>query len=78
LAIFAVPHDAGGAFKDNPDLAAKLAALDLSRTEQQVEAFARQVPAARVVRLPHASHLVYQSNPDEVVREMDAFIGALP
>ena len=78
LALFAVPHDMGGAYQDKPELAAKLAALDLSRTEPQVEAFERQVPSARVVRIPHASHLIYQSNPDEVVREMNAFIAGLP
>jgi len=78
LAIFAVPHDLGSAFKDRPALRARLEAIDLSQTETQVEAFARQVPAARVVRLPHANHLVFKSNEADVLREMNAFIGGLP
>jgi non-heme chloroperoxidase len=78
LALFAVPHDLGEAFKDNPALRARIEAADQARTETQVEAFERQVPAARVVRLPHANHLIFQSNEAEVLREMNAFIGGLP
>ncbi len=74
LAIFAVPHDLGAAFKDNPVLRAKMDEF----TEQQVEAFERQVPSAHIVRLAHASHLIFQSNEADVLREMNAFIGRLP
>jgi hypothetical protein len=36
----------------------------------QANAFERGVPAARVLRLPHANHLVYQSNEADVLREI--------
>jgi hypothetical protein len=36
------------------------------------------VPTARVVRIPNADHAVFHSNPSEVLREMHAFIAALP
>ena len=36
------------------------------------------VPAAKIVVIPNADHFVFVSNRDEVLREVDAFIGALP
>ena len=42
------------------------------------KAFESGLPSARVVRLPHANHYVFQSNEADVLREMNAFIGALP
>jgi pimeloyl-ACP methyl ester carboxylesterase len=47
-------------------------------TEAQAKAFEASVPSARVVRLPHASHEVFSSNEEDVLREMKAFIGSLP
>ena len=44
----------------------------------QAEAFETGLPSARVVRLPNASHYVFQSNEADVLREMNAFIGSLP
>jgi alpha-beta hydrolase superfamily lysophospholipase len=41
-------------------------------------AFARGVPTARIVMLPHAHHFIFTSNPREVLREMHAFIARLP
>ena len=41
-------------------------------------AFARGVPAARVVMIPHANHFIFTSNASEVLREMNAFIARLP
>ena len=35
-------------------------------------------PQAHVVRLPHASHMVFHSNKADVLREVNAFIGGLP
>jgi len=78
LAIFADPHDLGEKFKNDPSSRAKAEALDIVRTERQVKAFERQVPSAKVVRLPHASHVIFKSNPTEVLREMNAFIRTLP
>jgi non-heme chloroperoxidase len=46
--------------------------------ELQIEAFKRQVPSARIVLIPHATHYVFQSNEAEVLREMDTFIATLP
>jgi non-heme chloroperoxidase len=47
-------------------------------TEAQARAFEAGVPSARVVRLPHARHEVFSSNEEDVLREMNAFIGTLP
>jgi non-heme chloroperoxidase len=65
LAIFALPHDVNR-LEDEPD------------NEAQVKAFESGLPSARVVRLPHANHLLTASNEAEVLREMEAFIGSLP
>ena len=46
--------------------------------EAQVNAFEAGVPSARVVRLPNARHAIHKSNEEEVLREMRAFIDALP
>jgi len=35
------------------------------------------VPQAKVVKLPHANHYVFQSNEADVLREIDAFIAGL-
>jgi non-heme chloroperoxidase len=76
LVIFAVPHDFGPT--DNSASRAQLEARDLRVTEYQVKAFETQVPSAHVVRIPHASHYVFRSNEEDVLREMNAFIAALP
>jgi non-heme chloroperoxidase len=63
-----------------------LAIYALSETEGEaaiehealIKAFEAGVPAARVVRIAKAKHNVYNSNPEEVLREMRAFIDALP
>jgi non-heme chloroperoxidase len=44
----------------------------------QINAFQRGVPQARVVRLAHADHFVWRSHETDVLREMRAFIDALP
>jgi pimeloyl-ACP methyl ester carboxylesterase len=53
-------------------------ALQRRDKEQQVAAFAQQVPSAHVVRIPHANHYVFRSNEAEVLREINTFISALP
>jgi pimeloyl-ACP methyl ester carboxylesterase len=77
LAIFADPHDLTPNIKDAGQRA-KAEELDFERTERQANAFQRQVPQARIVRLPHASHLIFRSNEAEVVSDMNAFIDSLP
>jgi pimeloyl-ACP methyl ester carboxylesterase len=78
LAIFAVPHDLGSAFQDDPAARAAAEASDLASTGAQADAFEKGTPSARVVRLPHANHYVFFSNEADVLREMNAFLGKLP
>jgi hypothetical protein len=76
LAIFAYPHDAklyGPTTADRAE-GAKLEAEDAA----QIAAFAKGLPTATVIRIPYASHYVYVSNRDEVVRDINAFISKLP
>ena len=76
LFIFADPHDLGPS--DHSAWRAASEARDLRRTEDQVKAVERQVPAAHVVRIAHANHYVFMSNEQDVLREMNAFISTLP
>jgi non-heme chloroperoxidase len=75
LAFFAIPHDRGPrpAGVDSATFA-QLIAADSASTAAQANAFAAGIPSARVVRLPHANHFVFQSNEAEVMREMNAFM----
>jgi pimeloyl-ACP methyl ester carboxylesterase len=77
LAIFAVPHDQGDAFKDDPSARARLDAWDTARMEALTTAFEKGLPSARVVRLPHAEHFVIESNEPDVLHEMNAFLRSL-
>jgi pimeloyl-ACP methyl ester carboxylesterase len=77
LVIFAEPHDFGPVQDQSPSRAA-FEARDLRITEYQAKAFETQVPDAHVVRIPHASHYVFRSNEEDVLREINAFISALP
>jgi pimeloyl-ACP methyl ester carboxylesterase len=78
LAIFAVPHDLGSGFQNDPATRAALAASDLTRTTAQANALEKAIPSARVVRLPNASHFVFISNEADVLREINSFISSLP
>jgi non-heme chloroperoxidase len=77
LVIFAVPHDFGPT-QDHSASRAAFEAHDLRISEYQAKAFETQVPAAHVVRIQHASHYVFRSNEEDVLREMNGFISALP
>lgn len=74
LAIYALPHDVGAT---NPSRAAAEAHDLAEMTGPQAKAFQAANPSARVVRLPRASHYVYQSNEADVLREMRTFIDNL-
>jgi non-heme chloroperoxidase len=78
LAIFAMPHAAPAAIRNNPDAVAAADARDEAANGQQVTAFENGLPKARVVRIPHANHYVFLSNEADVLREMNSFIGSLP
>lgn len=74
LAIYALPVDPGPAA--NTAMRAETEAQN-QIAEAQAKAFERGVPTARIVRIPHANHYVFQSNEADVLREMDAFIAGL-
>jgi len=78
LAIFAVPHNFGPAQWQDPAAWAAYNAADQETSEAQIAALLRAAPAARIVRLPNASHYVYLTNAADVQREMSAFIGSVP
>jgi non-heme chloroperoxidase len=77
LAIFAVPHDLGSGFKNDPASLAAWEAMDTAQTGAQAKAFESALPSARVVRLPHANHYAFQSNEADVLREMNTFLATL-
>jgi non-heme chloroperoxidase len=77
LNIYAVPHDFSRP-GDDPKERAAIETRDQISTGAQADAFAKGVPSARVVRLPHAKHNVLASNEADVLREMNAFLASLP
>jgi pimeloyl-ACP methyl ester carboxylesterase len=70
LAIYAIPHT-------RPGLTDAAESRDLETTGAQAKAFESGEPSARVVRLPHANHYVFNSNEADVLREMNAFFASL-
>lgn len=78
LAVFAVPHDLGGMYHDDPKRLAAAEAFDAERMGAIVDGFARGVPQAKVVRLKNADHYVFKSNEADVLRDMNAFLTGLP
>ena len=80
LAIFAAPHEYFPPTGGDPASRAAADALDEVRTGpiRTANAFEKGLPQAHVVRLPHASHMVFRSNEADVLREINAFIGGLP
>jgi non-heme chloroperoxidase len=48
-----------------------------TRSEEAANGFEKGVPSARVVRIPDATHYVFQSNEADVLREMNAFLATL-
>jgi pimeloyl-ACP methyl ester carboxylesterase len=77
LSIYAVPHNLGPFADHNPRVRAAYEARDLATTEAQAKAFERGVRSARVVRIPHANHLIFLSNEADVLREVRAFLTGL-
>ena len=78
LALYAMPHAFAGMFANDPAGRAKAEAEDMVRVGAQAKALEAGVPSARVVRLAHATHFIFNSNEAEVLREMNAFLRTLP
>ena len=72
LAIVAEPRQCGRNC-DKPFMQ-KILAADTARFAY----FEKQVPDARLVRIPYASHYIFRSNPADAMREMNAFMDKLP
>ncbi|MDQ2992276.1 MAG: alpha/beta hydrolase, partial [Candidatus Eremiobacteraeota bacterium] len=77
LAIFAVPHDMSTLIPGGPAAVATAEAEDLIEMTDLVNDFANGVPQAHIVRINHADHNIFISNPAQVVREMETFIDGL-
>jgi len=77
LAIFADPHNLGQFAGMDEKTRQTLILDDFARTSAQADAFQAGIPGARVVRLPNASHMIFQSNEADVLREIDAFLAKL-
>jgi pimeloyl-ACP methyl ester carboxylesterase len=60
-----------------PNCDTPFAKILLSAVEQQVAFVSALNPGDKVVKLPYADHFVWRSNPDEVEREMNAFMDGL-
>jgi pimeloyl-ACP methyl ester carboxylesterase len=72
LVMFALPH----ACKPNCDQPGTKATAAVDAA--QADFVAASNPGARVVRLPYANHIIFHSNEADVLREMNAFMDALP
>jgi pimeloyl-ACP methyl ester carboxylesterase len=77
--LFALPHDPGrfANVNNDPVTLAAFETSDAARTEASAKAFESGVPSARVVRLAHANHYIFQSNEADVLREIRAFLSGL-
>jgi non-heme chloroperoxidase len=64
LAIFAYPNDLGPSAEN-------------ALPAREADEFEKGIPGARVIRLPHATHRVFESNEAEVLREMQFFLESL-
>ena len=78
LAIYAAPRPLAASAPSDSAARARMDSVALADVLPQITAFARGVPQARVVRLAHATHYVFRSNEDDVLREIRSFIDGLP
>lgn len=76
LAFYAVPHARFARIAD-PEERAAAEKKDREDTGAQAKALEAGVPSARVVRLANASHYVFVSNEDDVLRQMVVFLNGL-
>lgn len=75
LAIFATPQTLP---PNMPAAVVDNLKLQDAASEALVERFEAGNPSAHVVRLANARHDLFNSNPDDVLREMNAFMATLP
>ncbi|PYP78761.1 MAG: hypothetical protein DMD35_10585 [Gemmatimonadetes bacterium] len=78
LAIYAAPRPLPADAPSDSSARARIDSVALAAMLPQITAFQRGVPQARVIRLAHATHYVFRSNTADVLRELRAFIDALP
>jgi len=78
LAIFAYRHQLPEDGMLHDEQRRKAADATTVFTEEHVEALKAVVPSAHIVRIPNADHFVFKSNEQEVLREVNNFIDALP
>jgi non-heme chloroperoxidase len=78
LALFVAPQALRPNAPTDSAARAKLDSMSLHYRLPQIEAFRRGVPQGKVVLLPHADHFIWRSHEADVLREMRAFIDALP
>jgi non-heme chloroperoxidase len=78
LAIFACPHKVDSAFHDNPTAKSQVESNDLATCSAKASALRAGIPSAQIVLLPNADHYVFNSNEEDVLREMNAFLEKLP
>jgi pimeloyl-ACP methyl ester carboxylesterase len=78
LAIYVAPQALRPDAPSDSAARARLDSMSLVYRMPQINAFQRGVPQARVVKLAHADHFVWRSHETDVLREMRAFIDALP
>ena len=77
LAIYAAPHDVVPMGSDDPAERAAAELRDAVGAAAQAKAFETGVPTVHTVLLAHASHYVFRSNEEDVLREMNAFLMGL-
>ncbi len=65
-------------FREDARARARAEAWDAASTEAQAQALEAGVPTARVVRIRYGDHAIHQSNEEEVLREIRAFLDRLP
>jgi pimeloyl-ACP methyl ester carboxylesterase len=78
LAIFAMPRAAPAELARDSAGRAFFDSLSVANLAPQIAAFERGIPLAHVVTMAHASHYVFRSHGDAVLRETRAFIAQLP
>lgn len=78
LVIFAEPHAFVGLYQNDPAGRAKAEAEDVVNGEAQAKVIASEAPSSHIVRMAHATHMIYESREADVLREMNAFLDGLP